>query len=303
MATELERHPLHRARRFGVEADSHFGAAREGELANPRVGEKHLGQPRRIGSRQHLKDTRGSTRLVPELDQSNRGQRRLLGRLQHDGTASRQRRRDLTRHHGRREVPRCHRVDRPDRLAHHEQPFVRRVRRHDLPVGALAFLREPFDEAGGVSHLAARLDDGLAHFLGHQPGERRLVAHDGVSPTPEKLRTLEGGLGSPAGKGVDSRVDCVSRLVGTCIGDFSHDVSGGWIDDGEGIGTHVSPLFEEQRRTNFFYLLSSIASVTSCRITAHTCSTCSRSVSSAPIETRTSQRPSSMAGVKYARPD
>ncbi len=51
-------------------------------------------------------DARRHLRLAADVGEEERGQRRRLGGLEHDGVAARERRRDLPREHQQREVPR-----------------------------------------------------------------------------------------------------------------------------------------------------------------------------------------------------
>ena len=76
-------------------------------------------------ARQHVEHAVRHARLRRQCREAHRGQRRLLRRLEHDGVAGRQRRRELPRRHDQREVPRHDRRDDADRLARDQ----RRARR------------------------------------------------------------------------------------------------------------------------------------------------------------------------------
>ena len=58
------------------------------------------------GAGDDVDDARRQVGLLADLGEQQRGQRRGLGRLEHDGVAAGQRRRDLPRQHQQREVPR-----------------------------------------------------------------------------------------------------------------------------------------------------------------------------------------------------
>ena len=182
VTAKLERHALHRARRLLVQLDAHLGAAGEGELADARVGEKHVRHRHGIGGRQHLEDVGGSAGLHPQLAETNRRQRRLLRGLQHHRASGRQRGRDLARHHRRGKIPGRHRIHGTHRLAHRKQPLVRGMARHDVAIRALGFFGIPLHEAGGVFHLAPRFGDRLAHLLRHQSRERVFILQDQLEP-------------------------------------------------------------------------------------------------------------------------
>ncbi len=62
-------------------------------------------------------DARGEPSLQQQLAEPERGQRRLLGGLQHDGACARQNRSELPRRHQQREVPRDDLPNHADRLA------------------------------------------------------------------------------------------------------------------------------------------------------------------------------------------
>ncbi len=61
-------------------------------------------------------DTVGDAGFLDQLAQPDRGERRLLGRLQHDGIAAGERRRDFPRSHRERKVPWNYLSADPDRL-------------------------------------------------------------------------------------------------------------------------------------------------------------------------------------------
>ena len=103
----------------------------------------------------HVQDARRED-LRGELRQAQRRQRRLLGRLEHDDVAGRERRRDLPDGHHQRVVPGRDLADDPDRLAADH----RRVAAHVLAGrAALEHARRAGEEAevvGGDRHLVAR---------------------------------------------------------------------------------------------------------------------------------------------------
>ena len=77
--------------------------AGEGHLVDARVLDQRA--PRVAGAGDDVDDAGGQLGLLADLGEGQRGERRRLGRLQDDGVAAGQRRRDLPRQHQQREVP------------------------------------------------------------------------------------------------------------------------------------------------------------------------------------------------------
>ena len=84
----------------------------------------------------------------------------------------------LARLQGDGEVPRADRRDHPDGMLHGQVTPAGLAMGNHLPVGPLPFLGEPFDERGGVKHLAARLGQRLAGHHQHGLGRRAHRAGD-----------------------------------------------------------------------------------------------------------------------------
>ena len=103
----------------------------------------------------------GMPGTVGELGQRERRERRLLGGLADDRVARCERRRDLARDHGRREVPGRDAAADPDRLLQHDDPGIGRLRGNRVAVDALALLAHPLKEGGGVPDLASDSASGL----------------------------------------------------------------------------------------------------------------------------------------------
>ncbi len=106
-----------------------------------------------IGFGQHLAD-----------DQRSNG--RATGRLEHEGTADRQRRRDLVRGQVQREIERRDEGTWPDRHALAESAIAFRSRRdfqiHDLAIDAHGFLGGDLERVDQARGFAARILDGFA---------------------------------------------------------------------------------------------------------------------------------------------
>ena len=119
----------------------------------------------------------GQARLVLELGEEQRRQRRLGSGLEHDGAARSERRRDLVRDEVEREVEggdRSHDADRPaERERELADARLRRVHRHDVS-GELPRLdgrervrrhRASGLDAGGLHRLAGLGADRLRHLV------------------------------------------------------------------------------------------------------------------------------------------
>jgi hypothetical protein len=92
-----------------------LGRPGEGDLVDHRVGGE--GGPGRLAvAGDDVHHAVGDARLGQQAGEADRGQRRLLGRLQHHRVAGGQRRPELPRGHQQREVPRDDLADHADRL-------------------------------------------------------------------------------------------------------------------------------------------------------------------------------------------
>ena len=174
VAAEFERELLHRRRALRHEQAPDLGRAGEREFAHRRIGAQLAADRGRLAG-DHVEHPGRQAGLLGQRGQRQGAERRLFGRLDHRRAAGGERRRNLARNHGEREIPGRDRGDDADRLADRDQPLVARRAGDALAVGALAFLGEPFEERGGVGHFAARLGERLARFGGDQPGEVVLV--------------------------------------------------------------------------------------------------------------------------------
>ena len=114
LATQLERDLLEIARRRLHDQPADLGRAREGELVDAVVGRER--RPRVPEPGHDVDHARGQPGLQHQLTESQRRERRLLGGLEHDRHAGRQRRAELPGRHQQREVPRDDLPDDADRL-------------------------------------------------------------------------------------------------------------------------------------------------------------------------------------------
>ena len=115
LAAELERDLLQVARRGLHDQLADLGRAGERDLSTS--GCAPAPRPRLAVAGDDVDHARREARFLHQLAEPQRRQRRLLGRLEHDRAAGRQRRAELPRRHQQREVPRDDLADHADRLA------------------------------------------------------------------------------------------------------------------------------------------------------------------------------------------
>lgn len=131
-----------------------------------------------------IQDSRRNTGLRRQLGQGQSAQRRLFCRLEHDGVAGGQSRRELPGRDDQRVVPGHHCADHAHRLTRHQGQRVGR-RGGDFPVHLVDRLPIPGKAARRVGHVdGARVADGVPGVAGldlrqpiqvlvHQLGERQ----------------------------------------------------------------------------------------------------------------------------------
>ena len=164
------------------------------------------------GARHDGEDAGRNARLLRERRDRERGERRLLGRLQHHRAAGRERRRRLARRHRRREVPGRDPRRHADRLLRDVDPLVRPRRRDRVAVDALRLLAEPLVERGGVRDLDARLRERLALLEHHEPREIVLVLEHEVGEPAQHASAILRRPRLPRGKRALGGGERASRL-------------------------------------------------------------------------------------------
>ena len=113
---ELERQPLEARCRLPHDDPRRLAGAGEGDLVDARMVDKRRPGRRPVAGND-IDHAVGDSRFLRQPGQAQAGQRRLLGRLDHDRAAGGQRRPPLPGHHQDREVPRDHLPHHPHRLA------------------------------------------------------------------------------------------------------------------------------------------------------------------------------------------
>ena len=160
LAAELEGQRLAGAGDRAGDRLAHLGRAGERDLVDVPVLDD--GAAGVAGAGHDVDDAGRQVGLLADLGEQQRGQRGGLGRLEDDGVAGGQRRRDLPRQHQHREVPR------DDLAGHAERPGVRAEARVVELVGPARVVEEvrrgqrDVDVAGLADRLAVvqRLEDG-----------------------------------------------------------------------------------------------------------------------------------------------
>jgi hypothetical protein len=145
--------------------------------------------------------------LLQDLDEVPRGERREGGGLQHDGVAADERRQNLPRRDGHREVPRRDDAAHPDRLADRHRELVAQFRGRRLAVLAAALARHEERHVDGFLDVAAGLLEHLAHLAGHVAREALLALDQQLGPPVEDLGPLRPGHEAPVLEGPRRGVD------------------------------------------------------------------------------------------------
>ena len=143
----------------------------------------------------------GQPGLLHQLAEAQRRQRRLLGGLEHDGAAARQRRRELPCRHQQREVPRDDLADHADRLAQRVGEVLARRRQRGDRNGRALDLRRPArhvaEQVGGERHVSrARDAERLAVVERLEHRELVRVLLDQLRDPPDQAAAV-GGVHTP----------------------------------------------------------------------------------------------------------
>ena len=182
--------------------------------------------------------------LLADLGEQQRGERRGLGRLEHDGVAGRERRRDLPGQHHQREVPRDDLAGDAERLRVRAETGVAEL------VGPARVVEEPLRDERDVD--VARLLDRLAVVERLQHRELAAALGDDAGDAVEVLGALASGHRGPdllvgATGGLDRGVDV--GLGG--LGDLGQHLLGGRADRLERRARPVDELaVDEAARTS-----------------------------------------------------
>ena len=175
----------------------------------------------------------GTPASLQQRRQRERGQRGVLGRLEHHRAAGRERGADLAGGHRGREVPRGDQQAHADRLVHREDLVGAGRRAHEGALDAHRLLGVPAEELGRVGRLAPGVAQRLAVLGRHQPGELLGPGGHQLERLAQDLGPLPGRRGRPAGQRGLRRADRVKRVRRGAVGDLSQRLLGGRVEHRE----------------------------------------------------------------------
>ena len=202
------------------------GLARAGEGDHGHVRVAHERSARRLAVAVHdVDDAVRHAGLVEELDEALREERRVLGRLQHDGVAAHERRRELPRRNRDREVPRRDRADDADRHAYRHVELVLELGRRRLAPEPPALTGHVVRHVDRFLDVAARLCLHLSHLAGHQVGQRRLLALEHLCEAEEDLAAPRRRDEAPVLVGRARLLDRGVDSGGVSLGNRAEDVA------------------------------------------------------------------------------
>ena len=255
LAPELQRDALERAPGLGADLAPHLGRAGEGDLLDAGVvDERRTGLP---VAGDHVEHARRQPNLERQFAEAQRAQRRLLGGLEHDRAARRQRRRDLPGGHQQGKVPRHD-------LPAHADRFTARVAVHvgrgDGEHAALD-LRRPAGEVADVRGRPAHVDEArearrLAIVERLDLGELLVVRFDRVGErhhqplTPGRGHRGPRTVGEGGARGGDGTVD----VLGAGVGYLRDLAPGGRVERGKSApvgGGDALPADQQQLRAGY----------------------------------------------------
>ena len=188
LATEFERDAFQIPRRQAHDARADLRGAGEGNFANQRMSRQRVADDAPL-PRHHLERARRHARLMRELAQQNRGERRLAGRLEHHGVSCGERGRDFPAGDGEREIPRHDGRDHAHRLAQREVESAACDRDRlaaELRNRSGVILKDPRAQGDFI----ARIADGLADVLALQLCKRLQVFADHLRDVEEDVRSF-----------------------------------------------------------------------------------------------------------------
>ncbi|MNM72426.1 hypothetical protein D3C81_841200 [compost metagenome] len=251
VAAQLQREALHGWRRLRHQDATDLGRPRERQLAHDGAARQHGADGLGIAGH-HLEHAGGNAGPVRQFSQCEGGQRGQLGRFDDDGAPGCQGRACLAGDHRCREIPRRDGGADAHGLAQRDQALVGGRRGQHFAVHALGFLGKPFDKAGRVRDLAARLGQRLALLARHQVGQVVRVGDHQVEPAAQQVGAFLAGLGGPGALRNLGSGDGAPGLGRAQVGHLGDHFPGGRVRDvegGAGVGAnplaiHIGQLFQ-----------------------------------------------------------
>ncbi len=207
-ASQFEREPLVAGRGRAADGASHFGRAGEGDLGH--VGMLHQRFAGRAVAGDNVDDSWRQSNFRADFGEGQRGQRRELRRLEHDGVARGQRRRNLPGQHQQRKIPGNDLAN--DAARRVSGKFLMQQLRPAGVVIEVADDQRNIDVAALANRLA--VVHGLEHgeaagVLLHGPRQRVEIASSRVRS--ERLPFWQSGA-----RGSDCGVNVCRRSLGNC---------------------------------------------------------------------------------------
>ncbi|MNK46889.1 hypothetical protein D3C87_656840 [compost metagenome] len=233
VAAQFQRQLLDGGRALLHQRAADFGRPREAQLAHD-IAFAQRGADIARAAGDDVEHARGHAGFFSQHGQRQRGQRRLLGRLDHHGAAGGQRRTDLAGDHGGGEVPGRDRGGDADGLLERQQALPGLGALQNVAVDALGLFGEPFQERRGVGDLARGLGDRLALFGRHDGGQVLLVLHHELGPLQQDRGAFLAGLGAPGGQRGLSAGDGLFRFLAAQLRHGHDGLAGGGVVDGDG---------------------------------------------------------------------
>ena len=166
------------------------GVAGERDLVDAGMLDDRLADAATPGPVMTLSTPGGRPTSMRDLAERERGQRRLARRLEDDGVAARQRRRDLPRRQQQRKIPRHDRRDDADRLAQRVGEVVA-LDRDRLAVNLVGPAGEVLEALGGGRDLdLARFENRLAVVQRLEPRDLVGALHQPLAELPDQPAAL-----------------------------------------------------------------------------------------------------------------
>ncbi len=158
------------------------------------------------GAEDEVDHALGQTRLLENLDEAHREQRRVRRRLEDDGVAKDERGHDLPGRYREGEIPRGDRSDHADRVPHAHRPFVGKLRRHDVAELTAPLAGDVVGHVDALLDVAAGFGKHLAHLARHLAREVVLAREHDLAGAIEDLSALRGGVETPTVEGAPGRI-------------------------------------------------------------------------------------------------
>ncbi len=230
-------------------------ASREHPPDGGRAGERERAQVRIVGEREadlgaaehDLQRLLRHTRLVQDLDQRQHRAGRGGGRLDHDGVARRERRRELPRGDRDREVPRRDQPHDAQRAPAREGERLRLRRVGELAAEALGLAGVEVQHGRRALDLAGRVGEQLALLGDDPPRQLPTAPPEEIGGAVQQLPTARSGQTAPASlSSVCARAGLghVAHAVGLVGRDHLARVGGVAADDRRRAHARVSPRAE-----------------------------------------------------------